>query len=201
MKLVVGLGNPGRKYKNTPHNAGFEAIDIIAERIGNVVFWDEEKFYAKIGKAKWANEEVLLVKPLTFMNESGVAVSAVMRYKNLLPLDLIVLFDDINLECGRIRIRPRGSSGGHKGLDSVINEIGSSDFPRIRIGIGLQKPVADMVEYVLSPLSGEMKEKMMGGIKKAADAFFMLIEKGIEETMNKFNGPVMDDTGHDVVKS
>ena len=197
MKIAVGLGNPGRKYTNTPHNAGFEAMDVIAGRMGGVKLRESAKFSSGIGSAKWGEEEILLVKPLTFMNQSGLAVSALMRYRNLTPADLIVLLDDINLECGRIRVRSAGSSGGHKGLDSVINETGSAVFPRIRIGVGPGEEVADRVQYVLAPFHPDLAGKMDAGINRAAEAFFVMIEKSVEEAMNRFNGPAVDGAGSD----
>lgn len=195
MKIVVGLGNPGRKYRHTPHNVGFEVIDVLAVKLGNVKLRESERFSAEIGKAIWKEEELLLVKPLTFMNQSGIAVAALMSYRQLAPLDLMVFVDDINLECGRIRIRARGSSGGHKGLDSVIKECGSLDFTRVRIGVKPEEEINDIVEYVLTPYKGVIADKIETGIKRAVDAFFVIIEKNLEEAMNRFNGLAVDGVG------
>lgn len=187
MKAVVGLGNPGKEYEKTPHNAGFAVVELLAER------WDSRlkrswRTRAKTGKGICSGEKVLLVEPLTFMNRSGDAVSSVLRYNRLGAEDLIVVVDDADLPMGRIRVKAQGSSGGHNGLESVLGSIGTREFVRIRVGIGRGKGKGDLVDHVLSPVRGARTELFSRGVEAAADAVECVIENDVEKAMNEFNG-------------
>lgn len=182
MKAVVGLGNPGRTYAHTRHNVGFDVLDVIAKRKGIRIL--SRRHRALVGSFDLDGEEVLLVKPQTFMNDSGAAVELVVR-KHGLPLEnIIVVCDDIDLPVGAIRIRRKGSSGGHKGLQSIINRLHSSDFPRIRIGVGRE---GDAIDHVLSRFSKKDREVIEVALERAADAVEMILSAGIEPAMNEFN--------------
>jgi len=187
LKVVVGLGNPGREYSETPHNAGFAAVELLAERSG-ITLKRSWRTKAKTGKGTCAGSSVMLVEPLTFMNRSGEAVSSVLRYNRLGAEDLIVVVDDADLPMGRIRVRAQGSSGGHNGLESVIGSIGTREFARIRVGIGRGKGRSGLIDHVLSPLKGENAEAFRVGVQAAADAVECIVENGVERAMNEFNG-------------
>ncbi len=187
MKAVVGLGNPGSEYEKTPHNAGFAVVELLAGR------WDARlkrswRIKARTGRGMCSGGKVLLVEPLTFMNRSGQAVSSVMRYNRLGAEDLIVVVDDADLPMGRVRIKARGSSGGHNGLESVIGSLGTKDFVRIRVGIGRGHGKGALVDHVLSPLKGQEAEQFGIGVECAADAVQCVIENSVEKAMNEFNG-------------
>lgn len=184
MKIIVGLGNPGTKYKNTRHNLGFEVIDNFARE--KHISFKINKFKAATGKGTIDLDEVILVKPLTYMNNSGVAVREIVNKTNI-PLDnLLVVCDDFQLPLGKIRIRQNGSSGGHNGLDSIIQNLGSSDFPRLRIGIG-EPANHDAVEYVLDNFSRAERREINETIERIVNAIREWIVNGIESSMNKFN--------------
>ena len=182
MKVIVGLGNPGRQYAHTRHNVGFDVLDIFARRRKVRVLGRQHR--ALVGRFEQAGEEVLLVKPQTFMNESGAAVGAIVRKHRLEPGDILVVYDDIDLPLGRLRIRMRGSSGGHKGMNSIIHSLGSSDFPRIRIGIGRQ---GDAIDHVLSRFNRRERETIDPALESAADALDEILNEGIEAAMNEYN--------------
>lgn len=184
MKLIVGLGNPGRRYERTRHNAGFRALDRLA---------DEERLRwrrAWRAAAQWAEWPGVgrLVKPQTYMNRSGAAVDFFLKKCGITPRDLIVVYDDLDLERGRIRVRARGSAGGHNGMRSVIGALGSDDFARVRIGIRGPEPVDDVVAYVLSPFTGEEQRAMEVAIERAVRAVRCMVTDGTEKAMNDFNG-------------
>ena len=186
MKLIVGLGNPGRKYERTPHNAGFLVVDELAERIG--AGWKRSlRFKARFAKCKFADEDLVLVKPQTYMNLSGTAVSAVASYFKAAAGDVIVVLDDADLEKGRLRVRPRGSSGGHRGLESVLQALGGRDIPRVRVGIGRAGGSSGLIKHVLRPVSTTEFEEMRLAVDRAADAVTMMLEAGTEAAMNEFN--------------
>ncbi|MGB9660444.1 MAG: aminoacyl-tRNA hydrolase [Moorellaceae bacterium] len=186
MKMVVGLGNPGPRYETTRHNAGFMALDILADSLG--IRLTREKLRALMGSGQVGGERVLLVKPLTFMNLSGQAVAPLARWYGIGPQDIIVLLDDLDLEPGRLRIRPRGGSGGHKGLASVIQSLGTEAVPRVRIGIGRPPSGKDPVDYVLEPFTEEEWPLVSTVLLRAAEAVRLWLETGkIEEVMNRFN--------------
>lgn len=184
MKIIVGLGNPGNKYKNTRHNLGFEIIDSLAKE--EHISFKINKLKAATGKGMIGAEEIILVKPLTYMNNSGMAVREVVN-KIRAPLDnLLVVCDDFQLPLGKIRIRQKGSSGGHNGLDSIIQHLGSSDFPRLRVGIG-EPANHDAVEHVLENFSRAERKEINQAIERAVSAIREWMANGIESSMNKFN--------------
>ncbi len=186
MKLIVGLGNPGREYAATRHNVGFMVIDRLAREIGVVV--GKKMFKAQVGQGYINGEKVALVKPQTYMNLSGGAVSALMNWYKLAPDELIVIYDDLDLPPGKLRIRPDGGSGGHKGMQSVIQALGTENFCRIRVGIGRpQEPDFESVDYVLSRLAGDDAEMVGEAVELAAEAVFCIVRDGVERAMNLYN--------------
>ncbi len=186
MKLVAGLGNPGDRYTGTRHNVGFEVADELARRAG-AKFRRSWRFPVFQASSVQGNETILLVKPRSFMNRSGGALALLMQRKGLAPSDLIVVLDDTELECGRLRIRPRGGAGGHKGLQSVIECLGTDEVVRIRIGIGPRPPGHELVEYVLSRFTPEQREQVGRSIALAADAVECVVVEGVDRAMNRFN--------------
>lgn len=191
MKIVVGLGNPGLKYVGTPHNIGFETVELLAERCGGQ-FKDNARFRAQVADARVAGERVLLVKPQTFMNLSGEAVGALMRFYKVDAADLVVIFDDVDLEVGRIRIRPSGGSGGHNGLRSIIQHIGTEKFVRVRMGVGRGVSAGDLVSHVLRRFAPCHRESVDGMMDRAVDAVYKIVESGVEAAMNSFNSAARD---------
>lgn len=199
MKIVVGLGNPGKRYEATPHNVGYAAVDVLAGRL-DCPLRRSFRFAARIGKAHGAGEEIVLLKPETYMNNSGAAVARVVRYFRADLEDLIVVLDDADLELGRLRIRTRGSSGGHRGLASVIGHVHSDAFARIRIGIGRSERAGDLVDHVLSPFSAADRVVAKAAVDRAADAVMRAIEQGNEAAMNVFNASVEKGAGRQPAK-
>jgi len=189
VKLIVGLGNPGRKYANTPHNAGFKVVQELADGQSEKLrgSW---RFSAKIAKAAFGLERVLFVQPQTFMNNSGEAVGSILRYNKLERSDLIVILDDADLAFGRLRIKKKGGSGGHNGLASVIQHVGGSDFIRVRMGVGRR---ADLVSHVLKPFSKKQQEEFERMVSRTADAVRQIIDGSVDQAMNLFN--VAEDNG------
>ena len=186
MYIIAGLGNPGGKYENTRHNVGFEVIDILADRMGICV--DEKKHRALCGKGVLEGEKVVLVKPQTFMNLSGESVRSAADYYKVEADHIIVVFDDISLEPGMLRVRGKGSAGGHNGIKSIIASLGSQDFPRVRIGVGAKPERMDLADYVLGHFSKEELECMDTAFSDAAAAAAAMITEGIHAAMNQFNG-------------
>ncbi|MEA1962440.1 MAG: aminoacyl-tRNA hydrolase [Bacillota bacterium] len=184
MKVIVGLGNPGKEYKDTRHNIGFMVLQELGSRY--MVERQDCKFDAIIGHIRIDNQKVLLVKPLTYMNLSGRAVQPLMHWYKLNLEDLIVVYDDMDLSSGMLRIRPKGGSGGHKGLKSIVERLGSNEFARMRVGIG-RPDRNDSIDWVLGRLNGEEKEQMNLTIKNTADALETWVKNGIEKTMNTYN--------------
>ncbi|MBO5078706.1 MAG: aminoacyl-tRNA hydrolase [Oscillospiraceae bacterium] len=185
--LIVGLGNPGKEYAATKHNCGFRAIDLIAETLNCKI--DKGKFQGLYGQTTYNGTKLYLLKPQTFMNLSGRSVLQLSSYFGIPPQRIIVLFDDISLEPGRIRIRADGSAGGHNGIKSIIAEIGSQDFPRVKIGVGAKPHKdADLADWVLSGFSANEEKAMAVSLKNAADSALCIIEKGVSEAANRFNG-------------
>jgi peptidyl-tRNA hydrolase, PTH1 family len=198
MKLVVGLGNPGREYLLTRHNIGFEVIDRLAGRFGWTFGAGE---FDRMAKAKFdglamdgavtlpggGSEKVLLLKPTTYMNLSGRAVQAAMAFYQLTPRDVLVVLDDLALPCGKIRLRAGGSSGGHNGLKDIERALGTSNYPRLRLGIDAPPPRVPGKDYVLGRFSEEQHEAIDPAIDRAADATLTWIESGIQTAMNRFN--------------
>ncbi len=185
MYMIAGLGNPGRKYEKTKHNAGFIAIDMYAKRHG--VSFDREKFEALYCKTLINGEEVLLVKPQTYMNLSGEAVSAFMNFFKIPLENLVVVYDDVELELGVIRIRAKGSAGTHNGMRSIVQHLNGTNFPRMRIGVGNDRTM-ELYEYVLAPFSEEqLKSNIYPAAETVCDALDCFIKEGIDKAMNKYN--------------
>jgi len=185
MKIIIGLGNPGRKYERTRHNAGFLAVDQIARDLRFSL--SQEKYHAFIGKCRIGDEDALVAKPQTFMNESGRSVGAVLRYTYAKPADLIVVHDELDLPLGTVRVKTGGGHGGHNGLRSIIEHIGTPDFIRIRVGVGRPAPGRDAADYVLSPFTAEERQAADEAVVKAADAVKAVIRDGLTKAMNDCN--------------
>ena len=185
--LIVGLGNPGKEYEKTRHNCGFRALDILAGKLGCKV--DKGKFQGLYGQTNYGGRKLLLLKPLTYMNLSGRSVLQLSAYFHVPPQRIIVLFDDISLEPGRLRIRADGSAGGHNGIKSIISELGSQEFPRVKIGVGGKAhPEQDLADHVLSTFSASEEKALVSALERAADAALCIIEKGVPEAANRYNG-------------
>jgi PTH1 family peptidyl-tRNA hydrolase len=185
MRLIVGLGNPDPEYQWTPHNLGFMAVDELANRSGIRVERPEGK--ALVGKGKLAGEDVLLAIPQTFMNLSGISVRELLEKYELGPADLLVMWDEVQLPFGTIRIDRKGSGGTHNGANSVISAVGTQEFARIRLGCGPDHPLSSRKEFVLRPMKRTELEEAAEMIGKAGDAVEMILAKGIEPAMNIFN--------------
>ena len=185
--LVVGLGNPGDKYENTRHNVGFMTADVLAERKGVPV--QRLKFKALTTTLTLGGAQVLLMKPVTYMNLSGEAVGEAARFYKIPPERVLVISDDVSLPAGKLRIRRSGSAGGHNGLKNIIAHLGTDAFPRIKVGVGGKPhPDYDMADWVLGKPQGEDKKAVEAAVVRAADAVECLLAKGPEEAMNRFNG-------------
>ena len=185
MKIIAGLGNPGAQYANTPHSIGFETVDAIAAESGAV--WENKKaFKCLMAKCVFAGMPVLLVKPQTFMNLSGDSIAPAVKYHNAAPSDLLVVQDDIDLAAGRIRIRKGGSSGGHNGIKSVIERLGTQAFTRLKLGVG--KDRADVVGHVLGKFSPGMRKIMDLEVAASVKAAAAILRNGPDQAMNEFNG-------------
>ncbi|MDE0043868.1 MAG: aminoacyl-tRNA hydrolase [Candidatus Poribacteria bacterium] len=185
-KLIVGLGNPGRRYEMTKHNVGFWVIDELLQRCG--IRKLKGMSGALAGTTKWDGDGPIYVKPTTFMNNSGEVVAALVHRFDLSFSDLCVVYDDLNLEIGVLRLRKKGSDGGHNGMKSIIRYLNTEEFPRLRIGIGT--PTYDQIDYVLSKFDEVDRVRIDQVVQRAADAVEMLIEDGIQTAMNQFNGRV-----------
>ncbi len=185
MKIIVGLGNPGRRYQNTRHNLGFRTADLIAATVG--ARFDQEKHQGLIAEAAHAGQRLLLVKPQTYMNASGDCVADVVRRRIHDLGDLLVLSDDVNLPLGKIRLRPAGSDGGHKGLKSIIERLGANEFPRMRMGVGREKPGDSLVDHVLSRFTPEEQPIVAEMIERAARAALCWVEAGIAQAINQLS--------------
>lgn len=186
MKVIVGLGNPGKKYDNTRHNIGFEALDYIADKEGISINTGKHK--ALIGTGYMGGEKVLLVKPQTFMNLSGESLRPIMDFYKLDLSDILVIYDDISLEPGMLRLRTKGSAGGHNGMKSIIKHLGGDTFPRIRVGIGGEKhPGQDLADYVLGHFKDDEKELLAESLDKAEKAAELFAQDEFAEAMNKYS--------------
>lgn len=184
--LIVGLGNPGRQYETTRHNAGFLCMDLLADRLGVKI--NKIKFKSVIGDAVISGHRCLLMKPQTFMNLSGEAVEQCCSFYKIPPERVIVIFDDISLPCGGLRIRRKGSDGGHNGIKSIILLLNSDAFPRIKLGIGAKPhPDYDLADYVLSHFGKEEAEAMKQAMAKACDALELMVDGRIDDAMSKFS--------------
>jgi PTH1 family peptidyl-tRNA hydrolase len=186
LKLVVGLGNPGRTYRWTRHNMGFLVIEQLARRHGIEV--SRRSLHSLYGRGRIGDQEVLLAKPQTYMNLSGEAVSRLLRFFKIPPVNLIILHDDLDLPLGEVRIRRRGGHGGHRGVKSVIESLGREDFLRVKVGIGRPPNLEqDPADFVLNPLSKAEKEVFGQQIEKSVEAVELLLQEGPETAMNRFH--------------
>ena len=184
--LVVFLGNPGLKYQNTRHNAGFLTADVVEKDCG--VRIDRLRFHALTAQAELGGQKVLLMKPQTYMNLSGECIRQVMDYYKVDPSEFIVIYDDISLVPGGIRIRKKGSAGGHNGIKNIIAHLGTQEFPRVRIGVGEKPARMDLADYVLGHFPKEEAETMTTAFKDGAAAVVDMMTEGVEAAMNHFNG-------------
>ncbi|MGO8950810.1 MAG: aminoacyl-tRNA hydrolase [Ktedonobacterales bacterium] len=186
MKLIVGLGNPGLRYAHTRHNAGFDAVDVIANR--QKWTWDARRSHALLAGGVIAGNKVVLAKPQTYMNESGIAVGELVRFYKIDPADLLVICDDLDLPLGRVRLRPGGSAGGQHGLESTISHLGTNTFARIKIGVGRPANGHDEnIGFLLSVPKGDERIQLDWAIERAADAAWCWLEEGIDVAMNRYN--------------
>lgn len=185
MKIIAGLGNPGAEYAHTKHNVGFMLVDALAERLG-VDAW-RERFNALTAEGRIGAQKVLFVKPLTYMNESGRALGSLLDWYKLAPEDLIVAHDDMDIAAGTIRLRRKGSAGGHNGIKSLLAHIGSEDFSRVRIGIGRPLPGWTVVRHVLAPFPAEDVLKIQEAISYLLPAVECIVTDGIDMAMNRYN--------------
>ena len=184
--LIVGLGNPGAKYEHTRHNCGFRAIDILAKDLGCKI--DKGKFQGLYGQVNYNGKKLFLLKPQTYMNASGNSVLQLSAYFSIPPQNIIVLFDDISLPPGRLRVRGDGSAGGHNGIKSIISQLGSQDFPRVKIGVGAKAPEQDLADWVLSGFAASEEKALAPALQNAAEAALYIIENGVSASANRYNG-------------
>ncbi len=187
MKLIIGLGNPGRRYRDTRHNVGFGVVDELARRTG--AEFEAAPADALMARANAGGESVILAKPLTLMNLSGAAVADLAHYYRIDTAGLLVVADDVNLPLGRLRARAQGSDGGHKGLRSIIERLGSEDFARLRVGVGRGDPRRELADHVLARFDPEERPIVDEAILRAADAAGVFVTDGIDAMMNRFNRP------------
>lgn len=185
MYLIVGLGNPENEYSHTRHNMGFDTINQIAKN--NNIQITKNKFKGLCESTIIQNQKVILLKPQTYMNLSGESVKEVAEFYNLKPEEIIVIYDDIDIEKGHIKIRKKGGAGSHNGMKSVVEELQSTDFARIRVGIGQPEFKSDMINYVIGKVPKEEQEILQQGVEKAAKAVEEILKNGIDIAMNKFN--------------
>lgn len=184
MILIVGLGNPGKQYEQTRHNIGFDVIDYMANKYNIDV--NREKFKGICGEGFIENKKVILLKPLTYMNLSGESIRELANFYKLEDDEIIVVYDDISLDIGRLRIREKGSAGGHNGIKSIIQNLGEDKFPRVKVGVG--QPKDNLVNHVLGKFSKEDREHIEKVIPVVSDAIVEIVKNDAKESMNKFNG-------------
>ena len=184
MILIVGLGNPGKQYEKTRHNIGFDVIDYMANKYNIDV--NREKFKGSCGEGFIENKKVILLKPLTYMNLSGESIRELANFYKLEDDEIIVVYDDISLDIGRLRIREKGSAGGHNGIKSIIQNLGGDKFPRVKVGVG--QPKDNLVNHVLGKFSKEDREHIEKVIPVVSDAIVEIVKNDAKESMNKFNG-------------
>jgi len=182
----MGLGNPGKKYENTRHNVGFDVIDELANRMGISI--DKIKHKALIGEGRIGSEKVILVKPQTYMNLSGETAISISQFYKMDLENFIVVYDDIDLDIGKLRIRKKGSAGSHNGMKSIIKCLGSQDFPRVRVGVSKPEPGRDLADFVLSRVPKERQSDMDSAIDRAASTVEEIIKSDLDMAMNKYNG-------------
>ena len=186
MYLIAGLGNPSRTYEGTRHNIGFTMIDAIGNKFGIDVTTKKHK--ALVGRGMIEGMRVILAKPQTYMNLSGESIREITDFYKIEPENIIIIYDDISLDVGQLRIRKKGSAGGHNGIKNIIAHLGTQEFPRIKVGVGDKPPRMDLADYVLSRFSKEDREKMEQAFKDAAEAVEVMITEGADAAMNRFNG-------------
>ena len=191
-RLIVGLGNPGAKYDRTRHNVGFEVIDALAKQYPNVSLMDNKRFQGAAGEFRSGGDRTVLLKPTTFMNNSGQAVRAVLDWYKLAPESVLVVYDDMDLPVGRLRLRLSGGAGGHNGMKSIISHLGTKEFPRLRVGIGSthkgEEREQAVVSHVLGRFAPEDRKLVDAVIPMAVDAIDLSLRKGFERSMNLYNG-------------
>ena len=194
MKLIAGLGNPGRDYERTFHNIGFEVVDTLCRRLGGE--WkDSRTFTARVAKVALGATALLLVQPMTFMNVSGESVGPLMHYYKMTPADVVVVLDDVELPPGKLRIRANGGDGGHNGLASLINAMGTTEFARVRIGVGRSAHEGQtLAHHVLSRIPAETQQILDKMMPIAVDAVCLVAQRGVDEAMNTFNGFALEGT-------
>jgi len=185
MKLIVGLGNPGRRYDGTRHNIGFDVLDALARRHG--LEWETAPRGIEALVARWRTADTVIAKPLTFMNLSGAAVVALLQFYKIDPIDLLVVVDDVNIDLARLRSRPSGSAGGHNGLKSVIGSLGSEQFARLRIGVGRGDDRRDLADHVLARFESSECSIVAETVDRSADAIELFVAEGIGPVMNRYN--------------
>lgn len=186
MKLIFGLGNPGRKYENTKHNIGFMSVDVIAKALG--LTFSKTKFKSLYAEGRMGTEKVILIKPQTYMNLSGESVQPWMDFYKLENEDMVVIYDDLDLPVGKIRLRGQGGSGGHNGMKSIIQHLNTKEFNRIRVGIGRPRPGQDVISHVLNPFLKEDTEEMHSALYAIEDAVkYWANDHTFQETMTEFN--------------
>lgn len=186
MKIIIGLGNPGNEFKGTRHNVGFETINKLSYDF-NITMKLNRKFKANTGEGRIGATSVILMQPLTYMNLSGESAISILNFYKLTPQDIIVIYDDVNLPVGDIRVREKGSAGGQKGMISIISHLNTDEFDRIRIGVGSKPPSWSLSDYVLSKFLREEWEDMIKGITKAGDATELILKSGTKDVMNLYN--------------
>ncbi|CEN31931.1 aminoacyl-tRNA hydrolase [Paraclostridium sordellii] len=186
MYVIVGLGNPGKQYEHTRHNVGFDVIDILAKEYGISV--TKIKHKALIGEGRVGSEKVILVKPQTYMNLSGETLIDIYNYYKVDSNNIVVIYDDIDLEVGKIRIRKKGSGGTHNGMRSILKCLGTNEFPRVRIGVSKPRQGQDLADFVLSRFRKEEADDIQDGLEKAAKAVDCMIRENLYLAMNKYNG-------------
>ena len=185
MYVIAGLGNPGREYEGTRHNVGFMTLDALADKYNIDV--REKAFKGLIGKGVIEGNKVILVKPQTYMNSSGESIRAAADYYKVDPEDILIVYDDISLAPGQLRIRAKGSAGGHNGIKSIIAHLGTQEFPRVKVGVGEKPARMDLADYVLGHFSKEEQATMDDAVKEAADAVCEIVNVGIAQAMNDHN--------------
>ena len=185
--MIVGLGNPGKEYEKTRHNVGFRSVELVAGQLKTKI--DKVKFKALTRMVNHQGKKILLVEPQTYMNASGAAVSALATYYKVKPDHILVIFDDISLPVGRIRIRRDGSAGGHNGIKSIIQSLGTDQFPRVKVGVGAKPhPDYDLADWVLSKFSAQEEKALAPALENAAAAALLLLEQGVEKAASAYNG-------------
>lgn len=184
--VIVGLGNPGSRYAKTRHNMGFRVIDRLAEKLSIDV--NQAKWKALVGEGRYGQDKIILVKPQTYMNESGQAVSAIQNFYKLDSDRLLVIYDDIDIELGSIRVKAHGSAGSHNGMKSIVRALSDNAFPRIRLAVGRRLAEQDLADFVLSTFTPEEEKIVEDEVEKAVEAVGLILDHGVEEAMNRCNG-------------